>query len=202
MLRSYPWGQVYKPACNIAWYAIAWNWLLVWIMIPSKFHKTYTYTENYINSAWDCIPIDVISFLIQLEAAKCTVRQLSIVESPDMFSLQDHNVTPSLETHRNLYTIRKIVVSIHTMLHNGTDKWPIHSADEQGSGDTNRVSSAKCKSVRKPSPNLSDTPGALANASKYFQILPTPPGAFQSALRLCKSIVIHCWKHLQLWRWI
>ena len=48
--------------------------------------------------------------------------------------------------------------------------------------------SAKCNSVRKLYANLSDTPVALASASKYFQMLPAPPGALQNALRLCKTI--------------
>jgi len=39
-------------------------------------------------------------------------------------------------------------------------------------------SSAKCNSVRKPYTNLSDTPVALARASKYFQMLPAPPWSF------------------------
>jgi len=60
--------------------------------------------------------------------------------------------------------------------------------------------SAKCKSVRKPHANLPDTPVALTSASKYFQVLPGPPGALQCALRLCKSILRCSWKHLQLWR--
>jgi len=61
-------------------------------------------------------------------------------------------------------------------------------------------SSAKCNSVRKPHAILPDTPGNLTSASKYFQTLPDPPGAKQSALRLCKSILGCSWKHLQLWR--
>jgi hypothetical protein len=48
--------------------------------------------------------------------------------------------------------------------------------------------SAKCNSVRKPYANLSDTPVALASASKYFQMLSAPPAALINALRLCKSI--------------
>jgi len=36
----------------------------------------------------------------------------------------------------------------------------------------------------------------------YFQTLPDPPGAKQSALRLCKSILRCSWKYLQLWRCI
>jgi len=59
--------------------------------------------------------------------------------------------------------------------------------------------SAKCKSVRKPQPSLPETPVAITSASKYFQILPGPPEALQSALRLCKSILRGSWKHLQLW---
>jgi hypothetical protein len=48
--------------------------------------------------------------------------------------------------------------------------------------------SAKCKLDRKLHANLPDTPIDLTSASKYFQMLPDPPGAKQSALRLCKSI--------------
>jgi len=59
---------------------------------------------------------------------------------------------------------------------------------------------AKCKSVWKPNANLPDTLVALTSASKYFQILPAPPGTLQSALRLCKTILRCSWKHLQLWR--
>jgi hypothetical protein len=61
----------------------------------------------------------------------------------------------------------------------------------------NQLSSAKCNSVRKPYANLPDTPVALASASKYFQMLPAPPGALQSALRLCKSSLTCSSKHLQ-----
>ena len=60
--------------------------------------------------------------------------------------------------------------------------------------------SAKCKSVRKPHAILPDTPDNLTSASKYFQMLPDPPGAKQSALRLCKSILRCSWKYLKLWR--
>jgi hypothetical protein len=49
--------------------------------------------------------------------------------------------------------------------------------------------SAKFNSVRKLYANLSDTPAALASASKYFQMLLAPPGALQNALRLCKRIL-------------
>jgi len=63
-------------------------------------------------------------------------------------------------------------------------------------------SSAKCKSLRQPHANLPDTPVALTSASKYFQMLPGSPGALQSALRLCKSILRCSWKHLQFWMWI
>jgi len=46
-------------------------------------------------------------------------------------------------------------------------------------------------------------PRPVANTtSKYFQILPAPPGALQSALRLCKSILTCSWKHLEWWRCI
>jgi len=49
--------------------------------------------------------------------------------------------------------------------------------------------SAKCNSVRKPHTILPDTLGYLTSAFKYFQMLPDPPGAKQSALRLCNSIL-------------
>ena len=51
------------------------------------------------------------------------------------------------------------------------------------------TTSAKCKSVRKPQTNLQDTPVDLTGAPKSFQMLPGHPGAKQSALRLCKSIL-------------
>jgi len=50
--------------------------------------------------------------------------------------------------------------------------------------------------------NHPDTPVALVSASKYCHMLQTPPGALQSALRLCKSILTCSWKHLQCWRCI
>ena len=62
--------------------------------------------------------------------------------------------------------------------------------------------SAKVNSVRTTHPVLPDTPGDLTSLWKYFQTLPDPPGAKQSALRLCKSVLRGCWKHLQLWRCI
>jgi len=62
--------------------------------------------------------------------------------------------------------------------------------------------SAKCNSVQNPHAILADTPGDLTSASKYFQTLPDPPGAEQSALRLCKSILRCSWKYRQLWSWI
>jgi len=49
--------------------------------------------------------------------------------------------------------------------------------------------SAKRKSVRNPDANLTATMVAFTSASKYFQMLPSPPEALQSALRLCKSIL-------------
>jgi len=67
---------------------------------------------------------------------------------------------------------------------------------------TKNAASAECNSVWKPHAILSDTPGDLTIASKSFQTLPDPPGAKQSALRLCKSILRCSWKHLQLWRCI
>jgi len=63
-------------------------------------------------------------------------------------------------------------------------------------------SSAQCNSVRKPYATLPDTPVALTSASKYFQILPAPPGALKRALRLCKIILTCSWKNLQWWRCI
>jgi hypothetical protein len=50
-------------------------------------------------------------------------------------------------------------------------------------------SSAKCKSVRKPHANLPDTTVNLTSASTYFQMLPGPSAATNSALTLCKSIL-------------
>jgi hypothetical protein len=49
--------------------------------------------------------------------------------------------------------------------------------------------SAKCKSVQKPYTTLPDPLVAVTSASKYFQMLPAPPGALQCARRLCKSIL-------------
>jgi len=49
--------------------------------------------------------------------------------------------------------------------------------------------SGKCKSVQMPHPNYPDTPVDLTSASKYFQMLPGPPEAKYSALRLCKCIL-------------
>jgi len=63
------------------------------------------------------------------------------------------------------------------------------SSDKSPGAQGILTSSAKCKSVRKPHANLPDTPVALTSASKYFQILSGPPGALQSALRLCKSVL-------------
>jgi len=67
---------------------------------------------------------------------------------------------------------------------------------------TPECTSAKCKSVRKPHANLPDTPVDLIGAPKWFQMLPGPPGAKQSALGLWESILRRFWKHLQLWRCI
>jgi hypothetical protein len=58
---------------------------------------------------------------------------------------------------------------------------------------------AKSTSFQKPHANLPDTPVALTSGSKYVQMLWGPPGEFQSALRLCKSILWCSWKDLQLW---
>jgi len=62
--------------------------------------------------------------------------------------------------------------------------------------------SAQSKLVRRPHANLPDTPVNFTIASKYFQMVPGPPGAKQSALRLCKFILTCSWKHRQLWRCI
>jgi len=62
------------------------------------------------------------------------------------------------------------------------------------------MTSAKCKSVWKPHHNCPYTPVALTSASKYFRMLPAPPGALQYAFRLCKSILRCSRKHLQLCR--
>jgi len=59
--------------------------------------------------------------------------------------------------------------------------------------------SAKCNSVQKPHANLPDTPVPFTSASKYFQMLPGPPGAFVSTHRLCKSILRSFWTLMQLW---
>ena len=56
---------------------------------------------------------------------------------------------------------------------------------------------AKCNSVRKPYATLPDTLVALTTASKYSQMLPAPPGALQSAFRLCRSILTCSSKHLK-----
>jgi hypothetical protein len=51
------------------------------------------------------------------------------------------------------------------------------------------TTSAKCNFVLKRYAYLPDTPVALTTASKYFQLLPAPPGGLQNALTLCKSIL-------------
>jgi hypothetical protein len=61
---------------------------------------------------------------------------------------------------------------------------------------------AKFKLVQKPHTNHTDIPLALSSTSKYFQMLPGPPGALQCALKLGKSILRCSWQHLQLWRCI
>jgi len=75
----------------------------------------------------------------------------------------------------------------------------VYTAEVLATGPGNQATSAKCKSVRKPHANLPYTPAALTSASKYFQMLPAPTGALQSALRLCKSILRCSGKRLQLW---
>jgi len=64
------------------------------------------------------------------------------------------------------------------------------------------IASAKCKSVRTPQANLPDTSVDCTCAFKHCKMLPGPPGANQSALRLYKSILRCFWKHLPLWRCI
>jgi len=59
--------------------------------------------------------------------------------------------------------------------------------------------SAKCKSVGMPHANVPDTPVHLTSSPKHFPMLPGPPRAKQSALRLCKRILRCSWKYLQLW---
>jgi len=54
----------------------------------------------------------------------------------------------------------------------------------------------KCKSVQKPHTNLPDSPVALTSTSKYFQMLPAPPGAWQRPLRLYRSILRCFWKYM------
>jgi hypothetical protein len=65
-----------------------------------------------------------------------------------------------------------------------------------------QLTSAKRNSVRKPYTNLPDTLVALTTASKYFQMIPTPPGPLQSALRVCKSILTCSSNYLEWWRCI
>ena len=60
------------------------------------------------------------------------------------------------------------------------------------------ITSAKFKSVRKPHANLSDTPLPLTRASKYFQMLPGPRGAWKCARGLCICNFRCSWKHLDL----
>jgi len=76
-----------------------------------------------------------------------------------------------------------------------------NAATENITLDT-KLTSARCKSIPKRHTILTDTPVALTSASKYFQMLPAPPGALPSALRLYKSILMCYRKHLQLWRCI
>jgi len=44
--------------------------------------------------------------------------------------------------------------------------------------------------------------GSPTGASKNLQMLPGPPGAWECALRLCKSMLTCSWKILQIWRCI
>jgi len=58
---------------------------------------------------------------------------------------------------------------------------------------------SKCKSVRKPDAKLPEFPVALTSASKYFQMLPDPPGDLQCASKFCKSIHRYSRKWMQSW---
>jgi hypothetical protein len=80
-----------------------------------------------------------------------------------------------------------------------TTHWILNNCMQNAYSD---YSSAKCKSVRKPDPQLQESPVALTSTSKYFQILPGLLAALQCALRFCKSIHRCCWKQLQLWKCI
>jgi len=57
-----------------------------------------------------------------------------------------------------------------------------HFAQLQGGLGASRSTSARCKLVQKPHPNLPDTPVALTSDSKYFQMLPGP-------LELCNVLL-------------
>jgi hypothetical protein len=61
---------------------------------------------------------------------------------------------------------------------------------------------ATCISVRKPYRNRPDTLVALTTASEYFPMLPAPPGAVESTLRLWKCILTYSSKLLKWWRCI
>jgi hypothetical protein len=54
---------------------------------------------------------------------------------------------------------------------------PGSAGDKPGSAGDQSGTSAKCISVQKPHAFLLDTPVDLTSASKYFQMLPGPPGA-------------------------
>jgi hypothetical protein len=62
------------------------------------------------------------------------------------------------------------------------------------------TTSATCTSVQESHTNLPDTPVDFIGTPKWFQTLPGPPAARQSALRLWKSIVRCSWKLQQKWR--
>ena len=78
----------------------------------------------------------------------------------------------------------------------------LDSIRRMGSGVNFTTAWAKCNSVWKSDAILPDTLGDLTSASEYFQMLPDPPGAKESTLRLCKSILRCSVNHLQLWRCI
>jgi hypothetical protein len=70
------------------------------------------------------------------------------------------------------------------------NEWASGSKEnEQAKRPIRDDTSAKCNSVREPYAILPGTMGDLSSASKYFQKLPDPAGAKQSAIRLCKSIL-------------
>jgi len=134
--------------------------------------------------------ISVAEFILyltfQLLDTFCTQRYISFAHIVQMVS-KTAQPTETNSLHSKLYC------QVATMT-------PRQAARGQLWNTSASPTSAKCNLVRKPYTNLQDTPVALASVSKHFQMLPAPPGALQSALRLCKSILTCSWKHLQWWR--